>query len=378
VVKDSTGPVNNLSIAAVTGAYLSAGTLHYNSNATGSFEFVDGLTDAGSGPAAVTYPGLGQSGWTHAGSETISTPTGGPFTSSGFSWNAHPNSPAGYTITGQDNLGYSSSATVTFISDQSPPSGGSISYPTGLVSAPSVPIATSNGTDAQSGVNAASAVVQRDQIPLNTATDSCVGSLPGTYATAVTLVGGADTSVTNGYCYEYRYRISDNVGNQATYTPSSQSPVKIDTAPKVTGITSWQANGSAGNGKLELGDKLVLTFSEGLATATVPTAFVGATEARSGGGSVQLTIPGITNGAIDTGSGSYLAGSGSRVATFAGTVALTNAGAATTITVTVTSLTGDATATSSGTLPFVTATTITAVDGTAATGTFTATGFRLF
>jgi hypothetical protein len=244
---------------------------------------------------------------------------------------------------------------------------------------PSVPITTTNGTDSGAGVNSLSGVVTRDQVPLNTATDACTGAFPNTYATTVTLVGGADTSVTNGYCYQYRYSVSDNVGNSATYTPSSQSPVDIDTTPKITAISSLQSNGTAGDGQLELGDKLVLTFDENLATATVPTTFASATEARVGSGIVTLTIPGFTNGAISTGSGSYLAGQATGTATFGGTATLVNNGASTTVTLTVTSLSGAATAASSGSLPFVTATTITGTNGTGASGTFTPAGsFRLF
>jgi hypothetical protein len=378
VVKSSTGLVHALSLTAATGAYLSAGSLYYNSNASGSFKLVDALTGGVSGPASVTYPALGQSGWTHGSSETISTPPGGPFTSSAFSWVAHPNSPAGYSVSGLDNMGNSASTTFTFISDQSPPTGGSISYPTGIVTAPSISITTASGSDAQSGVNAGSSVIKRDEVPLTTATDACVGSFPGTFATTVTLVGGADTSATNAHCYQYRYLVSDNVGNQATYNATSQNPVKVDTTPKVTAIASLQANGSAGNGQLQIGDQLVLTFSEDLASSTVPATFAAATEARTGNGSVKLTIPGITNGAVDTGSGSYLLNQGSKTATFSGTVALANNGASTTVTVTVTSLSGDATAASSGTLPFVAAPTITGTNATGASGTFTASGFRLF
>lgn len=206
------------------------------------------------------------------------------------------------------------------------------------------------------------------------------GAFPNTFATTVTLVAGADTSATNGHCYQYRYAVSDNVGNVRTYTPSSQSPVKVDTTPKVTAITSLQSNGTAGDGRLQLGDQLVLTFNENLASATVPTTLLPpATEDRQGNGVVTLTIPGITNGAISTGSGSYLSGQGSGTATFYGTVALVNNGASTTVTITVTSLSGATTAASNGTLPFVTAPTIKGIDGTGASGTFTPSGgFRLF
>jgi hypothetical protein len=377
IVKAATATTHVLSLTAATNAYLNAGNLYYKPTVSGSFKLVDAFS-ASAGAASDTYPAIGVSGWTHT-SETVSTPSGGPFTSSAFSWNAQPNSPGGYTVTGRDGAGNTSTSALTFVADQSPPSGGTISYPTGLTTVPSVPITTTNGTDSGSGVNALSGVITHAQVPLNTSTDSCTGAFPNTYATTVTLVGGADTSVVNGYCYQYRYSVSDNVGNASTYTASSQSPIDVDTTPKVTAITSLQSNGTAGNGQLELGDKLVLTFNQSLTTSTVPTTFASATEARSGSGVVTLTIPGFTNGAISTGSGSYLAGQATATATFGGTVALVNSGASTTVTMTVTSLTGSATAASSGTFPFVTATSITGTYGTAATGTFTPTGsFKLF
>ena len=377
VVKAATATTHTLSLSAATGAYLTGTNLYYKPTVAGSFKLVDAFS-APAGAASDTFPAIGVSGWTH-NSETVSTPSGGPYTSSVFSWSAQPNSPGSYTVSGKDAANNTTTTTFTFVGDQSPPSGGTILYPTGLLTVPSVPITTTNGTDSGAGVNAGSGVVTRDQIPLNTATDACVGTFPNTYPTTVTLVGGADTSVLNGYCYQYRYSVSDNVGNVVTYTPSSQSPVDIDTTPKVTAITSLQSNGTAGDGQLQLGDKLVLTFNENLATATVPTTFTSATEARTGSGVVTLTIPGFTSGAISTGSGSYLAGQATATATFGGTTALVNNGASTTLTLTVTSLSGAATAASSGTLPFVTAPTITGTNGTGASGTFTPTGsFRLF
>jgi hypothetical protein len=377
IVKAATATTHVLSLTAATGAYLSGSTLYYKPTVSGSFKLVDAFS-ASAGAASDTFPAVGVSGWTH-NSETVSTPSGGPYTSSTFSWNAQPNSPGGYTVTGRDAAGTTSTSALTFTADQAPPSGGTISYPTGLTTVASVPITTTNGTDSGAGVNALSGVITRDQEPLNTSTDACTGGFPNTYATTVTLVGGADTSVKSGFCYQYRYAVSDNVGNVATYTASSQSPVEVDTTPKVTAITSLQSNGSAGDGQLQLGDKLVLTFNENLATASVPTTFASATEARTGSGVVTLTIPGISNGAISTGSGSYLSGQATSTATFGGTVTLVNSGATTIVTLGVTSLSGGVTAASSGTFPFVTATTITGTDGTGATGTFTPSGsFKLF
>ena len=377
IVKAATATTHSLSLTAATGAYLSGSTLYYKPTVAGSFKLVDAFS-APAGTTSDTYPAIGQSGWTHD-NETVSTPSGGPYTSSAFSWSAQPNSPGSYTVSGLDAASNTSTTALTFVGDQSPPSGGTISYATGLTTVASVPITTTNGTDSQSGVNALSGVITRDQIPLNTSTDSCTGSFPNTYATTVTLVGGADTSVMNGYCYQYRYSVSDNVGNAGTYTASSQSPIDVDTTPKVTAITSLQSNGTAGNGQLELGDKLVLTFNENLATATVPTTFASATEARIGSGVVTLTIPGITQWGDQHRQRQLSRRPGTATATFGGTVALVNNGASTTVTISVTSLSGSVTAASSGTFPFVTATTITGANGTGASGTFTPSGsFKLF
>ncbi len=375
VVRDAAAPVHSLELSGASGAYLNGASLFYKPNASGAFKLVDTVTDDGSGAASVTYPAINLSGWTH-GAETVWTPFGGPFTSSTFSWSSYPSSPSTYKVTGQDSLGTTSTTQFTFVADQSPPSGGSIVYANGIRKTPSVPITTADGTDSASGIDAAAGAIKRDVASLNTATDAC-GSFPGTYPTTVTLVDGADTSVSNAHCYQYRYIASDNVGNTRTYTAGS-NVVKLDTAPKVKLITSKQSGGGAGDGRLQVGDQLILSFDEDLAPASVPTTFSGAKEARASSGTVKLTIAGITAGAVDTGSSAYLAGSGVATATFAGSAVLANNGAATTLTLTVTSLTGSTTASAIGTLSFVTATTITGADGTAAIGTYTVNNFKLF
>jgi hypothetical protein len=217
--------------------------------------------------------------------------------------------------------------------------------------------------------------VKRASATLNPATLTC-----GTFGSFTTraLVGGADTSVVSGQCYQYTYTVLDNVGNTVTYT--SANVARVDTAgPRVTGIVSHQSNGSAGDGRLQVGDKLILTFDQELVPASVPGSFTGATETWPAlFTTTKLTIPGITDGPVDTGALGYLFIWGS-TATFGGTTALVNSGASTTVTISVTSLSGATTAASNGALAFKPAPTITDPGGNPAGGTFTTPStFKLF
>ncbi len=386
IVKLDTQPPSQVfSLSGPVAASLTGTTIYYRGSGTGSFKLVDTLSDPVSGAASATFPSIATAGWTHA-AETLSTPIGGPYTSSTFSWTATPTNPTGYAVSGLDNAGNSGSAGVTFTSDTTAPTGGSVSYTNGVVDALSVPVTTTNGTDGQSGINAASGVVKRDQATLTPTTETC-GTFPGTFGTTVTLVGGADTSVTTGHCYQYEYLVSDNVGNQATYT--SLSVAKVDTTgPRVTAIISQDPGGGAGTGLLQIGSTLTVTFDQSLAPASVPTSFTGATETRGSSlfgfaaPDVQLTIPGLTSGALDTGSSGYFIGClalcAARTATFSGTIALVDNGTSTTVTVTVTSLSGDTPFASSGNLTFVPATTITDGGANGATGSFMAAALKLF
>jgi uncharacterized repeat protein (TIGR01451 family) len=232
VNRDTTPPTHALSLNSPSGAYLNGGnTLYYKGNAAGSFKLVDALADAFSGPASVTFPVIGTTGWTHA-AETVTTPAGGPYTSATFSWTAGPSNPTGYSVSGKDNANNTSTSALTFVNDSTAPAGGSVSYTDGMVYTTSVPVTTANGTDGQSGIDTSSGIVKRAQATLNTGTQVC-GAFGG-FTTTVTLVGGADTSVTSGNCYQYQYLVSDRVGNQATY--SSTSVAKVDTTPYSTTV----------------------------------------------------------------------------------------------------------------------------------------------
>jgi hypothetical protein len=375
---DQIPPTNTISISGATGAASAFGgaVLYYKGNTPGSFKYSDAVGDAESGPGSADFPDLAAAGWTH-NAEVVNTPTGGPFVSSTFSWTANPANPALTSIVGRDVAGKIWTADITFTNDSTAPSGGSVSYTNGVVNTTAVPITLNNGVDATggSGVNTTTTIVKRDVAPLTTLTETC-GTFAGTYATTVTLVGGADAGLSSGSCYRYEYLVSDLVGNVVTYT--SASVAKVDTSgPHVTAIASLQANGATGDGQLEVGDKLVLSFNQSLAPASVPATSSGATEkSLSALLATTLTIPGITSGALSTGSLLYVPPLGT--ATFAGSVTLSGSGTATTLTLAVTSVSG-ATIAGAGTLAFTPATTIQDGGGNAAAGTFSTAGsFKLF
>jgi hypothetical protein len=158
-------------------------------------------------------------------------------------------------VTATNAAGISSlPASFAVTADADGPTGMAATVAGGFVTSLSVPVTLTSGSDALSGVDAASGIVERESATL---AGAACGSYSGAW-TEVSLVAGADTSVQSGHCYEYRYRISDNVGNESTSAPSAT--VKVDaTAPatpslsfgsftnaSATGSTIYFRPGSAG------------------------------------------------------------------------------------------------------------------------------------
>ncbi len=386
---DTQAPSQAFSLTSPVNAYFNVATttLYYNGGSAGSFKLIDALVDPTSGVASATFPAIATTGWTHA-TETPTTPAGGPFTSASFSWTASPTNPSGYTVTGTDAAGNSGGSAITFVSDTTAPTGGSITSSSGVLNTASVTVAAS-GTlaDSQSGV--AGAVIKRDQVALSTPTEAC-GTFPGTFATTVSLVGGADTSVTTGNCYQYEYVVTDNVGNPEIIP--SVSTAKVDlSGPQVTSLVSQESNGTAGAGKLANGTKLIVTFNQPVTVASGTTPIATASENRAGTLSgvlipqpVTLTIPGITQGALGTGSPDYFSNGcillcNPEAATFTATPSFSNGNATITLTVSAVVSGGSTLAQSSGAIRFVPAATITDSAGHGAFGTLTTTvTFKLF
>jgi hypothetical protein len=251
---DTTAPVNSLSLTGQSGggSFLSGTTLYYRGSVLGSFKIQNAVSDSGSGPASSAFPALGgtTTGWTHTAS-TVSTPAGGPYVSNEFKWTAGTSSSPTETVTGTDAAGNTAAApTLTFTRDITAPSGGSITYTNGYNTSGTVAVTFSAGTDAGSGINAASGQLKRASTTLTNGSCGTFGAFENVGPEGVSSPYN-DSSVATNTCYEYEYVVSDNVGNPATIT--SASIVKVDTTAPANSLS---LTGKSGGGSFLSGTTL--------------------------------------------------------------------------------------------------------------------------
>jgi hypothetical protein len=261
VVTNNAGVSSTFSSAAVTqlttalpyqvapgnpaGAVLRGSTLYLGPSAA-NLPWKLQLTSAGgNGVTQATWQG--KAGPQLQSSPTVdSTPTNAPFSSGVYTWD-------GTAISDTIQLTRDPGTQVDLInvvSDLNAPTG-SITYANGTYSSHSVHITTS-ASDGESGV--ASTQVQRAEAPL-------VGAACGTWTSyaPITLSGGNDTSVVDSTCYRYELVVTDNVGNQATFTSANVAEIPDITPPTFVSAATNTA-----------GTELSITMSEPLdATATV-------------------------------------------------------------------------------------------------------------
>ncbi len=142
-----------------------------------------------------------------------------------------------WRVQGTDNHGVTgsyataNSGAIAFKVDTTAPSGGSITYTDGYYTTTSVALTTSDGTDSGSGIDTTTRTVQRKSATLSAGSCGSYGSF-STITPSGSYPSYTDTTVSSGNCYQYRYQVSDVVGNQATYT--STNTAKVDTAAPST------------------------------------------------------------------------------------------------------------------------------------------------
>ncbi|MGI6423034.1 MAG: hypothetical protein ACOX0X_00200 [Candidatus Dojkabacteria bacterium] len=120
--------------------------------------------------------------------------------------------------------------------DTSAPTGGSIAYTDGYNTSGSVALTVADGADAHSGINISSRIVQRRSATLSNGTCGLYGGY-STIEISGTYPNHTDDTVASGNCYQYRYLVSDNAGNQATYTGTNT--VKVDTITPTGGSIAY-------------------------------------------------------------------------------------------------------------------------------------------
>ncbi|HSE80444.1 MAG TPA: Ig-like domain-containing protein, partial [Gaiellaceae bacterium] len=189
-------------------AHVSGSEIFVNPNQTGSYGVSATTSDAGSGIDRVAFPG---------GIDDDTSPYSATFDLDDLS--------GAQTVTAHDVAGNTASDTFTATPDTTAPAGGSVDYPDGYDADGDVTVTVDAGTDALSGLAPGSAVLERQ-------TAALAGGLCDPFAAGWTAVTSPDT-VPDSTCARYRYRVSDRVGNEATYT--SANVVKVDlTAPQTT------------------------------------------------------------------------------------------------------------------------------------------------
>src|SRR6266545_4406662 len=211
-------------------------TLFFRPSAGGAFTVTAAAGDGQSGIGSYTFGTLNSNG----GSNWGGSQTGDHFDHT-FSGSTTAPSTA-RTISATNGAGTSSSdATYTIAADTTAPSMTAPSVTAGYFTSLSVPVTKNGGSDGGAGIDASTTILQRDTATL---TNGSCGSFPGTWST-VTLVGGNDTSVSNGECYQYRELLSDRVGNQGTSAASNIARVDAQAPANSISLSSVSPAGSA-------------------------------------------------------------------------------------------------------------------------------------
>ena len=229
VTVDNTGPSSVLSVNEGTRPDLqyfdsATDTYYYNPAATGDFSVHDVAGDP-AGVASVDFPAIADTGF----SGSAKNDTSSPYDSNSYTFTtASASAPGSQTVVATDALGNASNDSFDIVRDVTAPSSGSVSYTDGYDADGTVVVTTANGSDSGAGVDASSGVLER-----RTSTFSA-GSCAG-FSGGWSPVTSPDT-VASGLCAQYRYRVSDRVGNEALYT--STDVVRVDTsAPGAPAVT---------------------------------------------------------------------------------------------------------------------------------------------
>ncbi len=207
--------------------HVSGTTLYYapRPGSSGSFTVTASSDDPQSGLETLAVPGIFEDDGALARGGSVRAT---------YTWTERSRASGEQLVTATSATGAESTAAFVVAPDLEPPSGGSVTYPDGVVSGDSVEIAVSPGVDALSGIDPASAVLERR-----------VGSASGgecQLADAWTPASTDDSLPAGPACVQYRYRVADNVGNETVYT--SPNTIRVRDAGAPTGAVTSPQGGS--------------------------------------------------------------------------------------------------------------------------------------
>jgi hypothetical protein len=333
---DKTLPTNALSMTGATGAFLNGTTLYYKNNAAGSFQLVNTVTDAHSGPNSATFPNVTASGWTHP-AQTVNTPTGGPYTSSTYSWNSGAGNPSGAqaAFTSTDVAGNTSANTsLTFTNDTTAPSAPVVTFPaasgrynTVTWNAGCASAICGTASDAASGAGKVEVSVRQGSGNYWDGSSFSSAGQVFNLASGTTSwsYGMAGASFPADGSYTVSVRTTDNVGNLSSITSTTFT---IDrAAPAISTVTLQNGGGGNVAGRIEQSDSIIVTFSERMSVASLCSTWSNdaGNQSLNSNGDVAITVTdgsGATNdsltvtsgtctfnfGSIDLGSNAYASG----------------------------------------------------------------------
>src|SRR5262249_44567009 len=230
------------------------------------------VTDATSGPASSTFAALGgtTTGWSHITPDVQTTPSGGPYDSSSFSWGSGTASSPTEVVTGADAAGNTTATTaLTFTNDSTAPVTGDNTGSIGGTCKNTTQTVTLAPTDSASGVAATYYTID--------------GSTPTTSSSQ-----GTSIALTSEGTYTIKYFSVDKVGTAESVKPAGTTICIDKTAPAPTNVVL--ANGGIA-GTADAGDTLTITYSEQLDASTLCSTWTNSgTQAISGNGTVVVQV----------------------------------------------------------------------------------------
>ncbi len=255
ITADSTGPTSSYSLSAPTGATIIGTTLYFKNNASGSFVLVNTASDAGAGVVSTAYPAVATASWTH-NAQTVSTPTGGPFSSTTYSWISGAATPASgpTTFVATDAVGNTTTTVFTFINDTTAPTAPTITFPANGASYNAAAWAAGCSasvcgadSDAGSGVATVNLTIKRlsDNLFWSGsawgASSTLSAALPSSTTWSQALAASA---LTNGISYTVTVTsVVDRLGN--TQSTTAASTFTYDTSAPTLAITGLASGGGS-------------------------------------------------------------------------------------------------------------------------------------